>query len=250
MMPNAMGLFRRKTLEATLQPAEVGEALEVPLTREELVVALQPQTQISEQYRRLRNAIQALNPEGAARTVAISSAVQGEGKSIAALNLALAMTEIPNLRTLVVDGDLNRPSLEGYLGLPRRQGIVEVLRGTLSLDRAIRETSVPGLSVLGAGTRPDNPTQLLGSDRVLSVVHALKRRFDYVIIDTPPALVINDASLIGSISDGIVMVVRLGFTPRHLVEQAYNLLESLGGNVLGTCLTGANEEDEGYYRRR
>lgn len=244
-----MPLFRRKSTHEPLRPAEPGESQETLLEGEELVVLRDPHSQIAEQYRRLRNSIHALNPEGAARTVAVTSSVQGEGKSVALLNMALAMTEIPGLRVVAVDSDLQRPALEQYLGLPRRQGMVELLRGNLTLDQAIRRTSVPGLAIIGAGERPRNPLQLLGSERVRSVVHQLKRRFDYVLIDTPPALVINDASLMGSLADGIVMVVRLGYTPRHLVEQAFTLLESVGGNVLGTCVTGASEEDEGYYRR-
>ena len=244
-----MGLFRKKISSDVLLPAVPGADQELPITADELVVTTHPRSQIAEQYRRLRNSIQALNPDGASRTVAVTSAVQGEGKSVATLNMALALAEVPNLRVLVIDGDLQQPSLENYLGLPRCQGVTEVLRGALSLDQAVRQTSLPGLSLIGAGASPKNPSQLMGSDRLRSVVHQLKRRFDYVLIDTAPALVINDASLLGAISDGIVMVIRLGYTPRHLVEQAYNLLESLGGNVLGTCLTGAAEEDEAAYRR-
>lgn len=95
---------------------------------------------------------------------------------------------------------------------------------------------------MGAGNLPDNPSQLLGSERMRTVLGSLKRRFTYVLIDTPEALRISDASLLGGIADGIVLVVRLGITPRHQVEQTHNTLEALGGNVLGTCLTGAEEE--------
>ena len=120
-----------------------------------------------------------------------------------------------------------------------------MLSGSCDLDSAIRPTSVPGVQVMGAGTLPDNPSQLLGSERMRTVLGTLKRGFSYVLIDTPEALRISDASLLGGIADGIVLVVRLGLTPRHHVEQTHNTLEALGGNVLGTCLTGA-EEDGGF----
>jgi Mrp family chromosome partitioning ATPase len=84
-----------------------------------------------------------------------------------------------------------------------------------------------------------------------TVLNALRQRFTYVIIDTPQAMTISDASLLGAMADGILVVVRLNETPRHYVEQTINALEGLGGNVLGTCLTGANLEDtaQGYSSR-
>ena len=232
-----------------LEVADPDEALEVPITREEVVVVTAPRSQQAEQFRRLRNSIHALNPDGAARTVAITSAVQGEGKSLVTVNLALAMTEIAGMRVLVVDGDLERPALEEYLGLPRRLGVSDVLIGDVGIEQAIRQTSVPGLHMLAAGSVPKMASTLAGGDRIRTLMHQLKRRYDYVILDTPPALVMNDASLLGAVVDGVVLVVRLGFTPRHLVDQAYALLESVGGNVLGTCLTDASEADEGSSYR-
>ena len=95
---------------------------------------------------------------------------------------------------------------------------------------------------MGAGTLPENPSQLLGSERMRTIIGTLKRDFTYVLIDPPEALRISDASLLGGIADGIVLGVRLVLTPRHHVEQTHNTLEALGGNVLGTCLTGADED--------
>ncbi len=233
-------------LDPDLVPAEPGEAAEVPIEREELVLASAPRGQIAEQYRRLRNSIHALNPDGAPRTIVVTSAVRGEGKTVASLNLALAMAEMPRTKVLVVDADLHHPSVEGYLGLPRRQGLTELLRGRLHIDQAIRPTSAEGLAIIGSGARPQNPSELLGSDRIKTVLHSFKQRYDYVLIDTPPALAINDASLLGAVADGVLLVVRMGTTPRHYVEQTHNLIENLGGNILGTCLTGAGEEDQAY----
>lgn len=238
--------FRKKRALGPLVPAPPDEARNVPIAREELAMRLDPRGQIAEQYRQLRNSLQALNPDGAPRTVVLSSAVAGEGKSVAVLNLGLALSELPRVRVLVLEGDLHMPSLEDYLGLPHRAGLAELLRGSISLDQALRQTSVEGLWLLAAGEVPDKPSELLGSERMRTVLHTCKQRFDYVLIDTPPALSINDASMLGSMADGIVLVVRLNATPRYLVEQAYNLLEGLGGNVLGTCVTAAAEVDRAY----
>jgi receptor protein-tyrosine kinase len=241
-----MALFGKEPESRTLEPAPAEEAKGVPISREELVILARPSSPIAEQYRQLRNSIQALNPDGAPRTVVLTSAVAGEGKTVATLNLALALCELPRMRVLVLEADLHRPSVERYLSLPRRQGLCELLKGQLSYDQAVRATSVRGLSILSAGQAPEKSSELLGSERLRTVLHQLKQRFDYVLIDTPPAIAISDASMLGALSDGIVLVVRLGATPRYLVEQVYNLLESMGGNVLGTCLTASGEEQPSY----
>jgi len=238
-----MSPFNKSTLlGGPLEVADPEEAKQAPLTREELAMATAPRSQIAEQFRNLRNSIQALNPDGAPRTLVVTSALPREGKTVATLNLALALAEVPGTRVLVVDADLHRPSVEGYLGVPRRQGLTELLRGTCPIDRAIRQTAAANVWVLGAGELPENPSQLLGSERIQTLFSQFKQRFSYILIDTPEAATISDASLLGSQTDGILLVVRLGSTPRHMVEQTHNMLESLGGNVLGTCLTGASIE--------
>jgi succinoglycan biosynthesis transport protein ExoP len=153
------------------------------------------------------------------------------------------LAEMPGARVLVVDANLHQPSVESYLGLQRRQGLCDLLDGSCAPDRAIRQTSIDNVSVLGAGSLPNNPSVVLGSDRMKSLLATLKRQYSWVLIDTPEASSISDASMLGALVDGIILVVRLGETPRHLVEQTHNTLESLGGNVLGTCLTNARELD-------
>ena len=238
-----MSLFRRNKTPTTLQPAKPGEDQEVPIRREELVMALRPQGQIAEQIRRLRNSIQALNPDGASRSVLITSAVRGEGKSVLTLNLALSLVEIPRARVLVIDGHVRNPSLEGYLGLPPRQGLTDLLYGNLPLEQAIRSTSIERLDLIGAGTRMDDPRLGLFVERTQQILHTLKRRYDYILLDVAPVIMVAEPSMMGTIADGILLVVRLGQTPKSLVEETYQTLETLGGNVLGMVATGADERD-------
>ena len=246
-----MALFRNKTADTgPLQPADPEESRKIPITHEEIAMVAAPRSPIAEQFRSLRNSITALNPEGAPRTVVMTSALRGEGKSVAAINLGLAMAEVPGTRVLLVDADLHHPALEFYLGLPRRQGLTELLRGQCAIDRAIRATSAPNVSVLGAGELPKNPSELLGSERMKTLIASFKQRFSYILIDTPEALTISDASLLGAVADGILLVVRLGSTPRNFVEQTHNMLETMGGNVLGTCLTAATSVDAPNYANR
>lgn len=238
-----MSPFRRSGgSSGPLQEAAPDEAKKVKIEREEIAIVRDPRGRLAEQFRELRNSITALNPEGAPRSIVLTSALRGEGKTVATINLGIAMCEVPGTRVLIVDGDLHQPSLEEYMGLPRRQGLVEVVRGTCPIDRAIRATSVEGVSILGPGELPRNPSELLGNDRVKQVLGAFKQRFRYILIDTPAAASISDAAMLGALADGIVLVVRLGVTPRGVVEETYNRLEALGGNVLGTLLTGAPTE--------
>jgi capsular exopolysaccharide synthesis family protein len=215
------------------------ESRKVPVTREELVIASAPGSQHAEQFRALRNSLVALNPDGASRTVVLTSALRGEGKSVATLNLALALAELPSVRVLAIDACLRSGGLEDLLGLPRAQGLTELLSGRLPLDQAIRPTSVQGVSIVGPGAAPRNPSELLASDRMRTLLRTLKQRFSYVLIDTPEATTTSDANLLGAMADGVVVVVRLGSTPKSYVEQTCRTLESLGANLLGTCLTGA-----------
>src|SRR5690606_518914 len=124
----------RPPSEGPLLRPEPDEARTVPIRREEVPMVVAPRSQVAEQFRGLRNSITALNPDGAPRSVVLTSAVRGEGKSVATLNLAVALAELPGTEVLCVDADLHEPSLERYLGLPRRQGFADVLRGTCPLD--------------------------------------------------------------------------------------------------------------------
>jgi capsular exopolysaccharide synthesis family protein len=228
---------------APLPIANLEESRKVPITREELVVSSSPSSQQSEQFRTLRNSIIALNPDGAPRTAVLTSSLRGEGKTIATLNLALALAEIPGVKVLVIDANLHAPAVEGYLGLPRAQGLCELLAGRLPLDQALRPTSAAGVSVIGAGARPRNPSELLASERMRTLLRTLKQRFHYVLLDTPETTTTSDASLLGAMVDGVILVVRVGSTPKTYVEQTCRSLEALGCNLLGTCLTGASVLD-------
>lgn len=233
-----MALFGTTPAPEILEVAKPGEGREIALEREELVVLRAPASQAAEQFRRMRNSLLALNPDGAARSILITSALENEGKSVAAINLALSLVEVPNLRLCLVDGDRLKPSIEHYIGHPRRLGLSELLLGEITIDQAIRPTAIERLDLIGAGTSSPNPA--LDLERLQAILNSLKRRYDYVLLDGPAVLSTNHPSLIGSVVDGILLVVRIGVTPKALVEESYQMLEGLGGNVLGTCATAVD----------
>ncbi|MFT7669036.1 MAG: capsular exopolysaccharide synthesis family protein [Planctomycetota bacterium] len=207
------------------------------VTSEEIQMIFESRGTIAEQFRALRNSITALNPDGAPRTIVIASAVEGEGKTVAAINLAIALAELPGNQVLLVDANLHDPAVESYFGDECYRGLADILSGNCMLDAAIQTTSIPNVSIMSAGELPDNPSKMMGSERTRVVLNNLKQRFSYVLIDTPAVLSCGDASQLGALADGIILVVKMGDTAKHLVEQTYNQLETLGGNVLGTCLT-------------
>ncbi|MEZ5978171.1 MAG: CpsD/CapB family tyrosine-protein kinase [Planctomycetota bacterium] len=237
-----MGLLRRSAKPEALRPPDPDECSKQPIETEQLVVLGRPRSRQAEQFRRLASSLEALNPDGAPRTVMLTSSTEREGVSVATLNLALAFRERPGVKVLVVDANLRRPGIEDYLDMPRRQGLSELLRDKLRLDKAIRRTSLQGFDVVGAGELPENPSQVLRGDRLRTLFGRLKQQYDYVLVDTPPAHTLTEPHLIGAVCDGIVLVVKMRSTARHLVEETSSQLESMGGNLLGVCLVGVPEE--------
>jgi capsular exopolysaccharide synthesis family protein len=230
-----MALFGHKHTFTPLDPAQPDESREGSILREEVVMVNSRQSQLAEQYRRMRNSVQAMNPDGAARSILMTSAIEGEGKTVTTINLAVAMAELAGQRVCIVDANHFSPAVEEFLSMPRRQGLSELLSSKLTMDEALRRTSVERLDIIGAGS---NQSELvLNVDRVRSILNTLKRRYDYVLLDAPAVLRANHPSLLASVADGILLVVRMGHTPKQLVEEAFGMLENLGGNLLGTCAT-------------
>src|SRR5688572_28894214 len=122
-----MAIFTKTATTSPLQVADPEEGKKLSILREEIALISEPRGQIAEQFRTLRNSVVALNPEGAPRTIVVTSALRGEGKSVATANLGLALAELPGSQVLLIDANMHDPALEEYLGLPRRQGLSELL---------------------------------------------------------------------------------------------------------------------------
>lgn len=197
----------------------------------------------AEQYRALRNKLTVMNPDGASRSLVVTSAIQGEGKSTTSLNLGMAMAELEDHHIVVVDFDLRRPSVERLLGVNPEPGLVELLHDGIGLDRAIRNSGVQNLDIISAGARPPNPSELIASRRIEELLGELKEQYHYVILDTPPILPITDAGILSAKTDGTLLVVGLETAPRRMVREALTTLEELGANVLGSFVVGIRGAD-------
>ena len=203
----------------------------------------------AEQVRGLRNKLMVMNPDGSPRTLVVTSAVNGEGKSVTTINLGVSFAELEGSKVLLVDADLRKPSLAACLGMEPARGLTELLSGRLDLQSAIRSTSVERLHLLDAGARPFNPSEVLSSRRLDDLFAHLKEEFGYVIIDTPPVIPVTDASVVAAKADGTLLVVRLEHSPRSLVQQAARTITELGGNLLGTFVTAVRGVDPSMDRR-
>lgn len=177
-------------------------------------------SQAAEQYRIVRTKI--VQHPNRPRTVAVSSAESGDGKSVNAVNLAGVLALNPEFEVLLVDGDLHRSSLARYFDVPAKPGLADVLSGTASVqDTVVRIDPFPNLYFMPGGKGQRGPADLLNSKRWDLVSESLKRQFTYVVYDTPPAGALADFDLIQANCDGVVLVVRQDHTNRMLWLRAY-----------------------------
>jgi len=205
---------------------------------------LQPDSNVTEQFRTLRGRIDALSTQRPIKTLAVTSPVAGDGKSTAALNLAIVTSMSVGRKTLLVDCDLRRPQVHRALGIEPRVGLAEVLLGQASLDEAIVKVDGLDLQVLPVRSQPSNPSELLASPEMARLVEEVAARFDRVIFDTPATLGMPDAKTVSDLCDGLVLVVRQDFTPREDITQALDVLERR--RLLGVVLNDAETARSGY----
>ncbi|WP_157973912.1 polysaccharide biosynthesis tyrosine autokinase [Desertihabitans aurantiacus] len=189
----------------------------------------------AEAFRRLRTNLRFIDVDHPPRVIVLTSAVSGEGKSSTAINLARVLVTDGH-RVALVDGDLRRPSIAAYAGLEGSVGLTDVLAGALPLETALRRWQHDRLQVLPSGSLPPNPSELLGSEAMASLLGQLRADFDFVILDTPPLLPVIDAAVVGTVADGVVLVVRHGHTKRQQLQQAADSLASVDGRLLGMVL--------------
>jgi capsular exopolysaccharide synthesis family protein len=215
----------------------------------ELLPQTKPRHAVSEAYRSLRTALLLASAERL-RVVALTSAQSGEGKTATAANLAVVMAQLGR-QVLLIDADLRKPRQHRVFNLSNREGLVHCLTGGEPLEQLTQQTCVPGLYVLPSGTIPPNPSELLASERMQELLVAAQRRFDLVIVDTPPLLAVTDASVVGAMVDGVVFCLHAGRVLREEAVASCDRLRLAGARVLGSVLNryvpGKGGEGKHYY---
>ena len=216
--------------------------------RAELSVLQTPNSPISESFRALRTSILFSTVKPPPHALLVTSSQPMEGKTFVSLNLAFALAQKGD-RVVIVDGDLRRPVIASLLGLASDKGLSDVLSGNLTLEECtLRLDILKNLSVLPAGHCPSNPTELLSSPRMETMLYALRRQFEHVIIDSPPVLPVTDATILSRLVDGVVIVVENEKTNRGAFVRAYRIITSSGGRIVGAVLNKVNPGRDGYYR--
>lgn len=182
-----------------------------------------------------------------AKSIMITSATMGEGKSTVASFLALTVAKHKRTKTIIVDADLRRPKVHKYMGLKRDPGLVEILSGEKDVLDCVQDTAVDTLKVLSAG-RPDaSPSYLFDSHRLAETLNELKFYYDTVIVDCPPVIPVSDPVMISPEVDGVLMVVMAGVTPRELVVRARDVLLDVDAKLLGVVVNNHAEVLPYYY---
>lgn len=200
----------------------------------------------AEAFRLLRTNLQFLNLDTRPRSLVITSAIPGEGKTSTATNLAIALSQT-GLRVLLVDGDLRRPKVPTLLGLERSVGLTTVLVGRSELQESIQKHAGSGIYLLASGPIPPNPTEVLQSRAAQSLFERLGQMFDMVIIDAPPLLPVSDAAIMARDVDGAILVVRHGKTTKEQLRQARARLAQVDASLFGVAVNMAPRKGRGSY---
>jgi capsular exopolysaccharide synthesis family protein len=201
----------------------------------------------AEAYRVLRTNLLFSRKEDKLNTVAVVSAGAGEGKSTTVFNLAAVFAQ-SGQRTLMVDSDLRRPTLHKMLHLTNSRGLTNYLLKQNSLEEVIQTTSVPTLDFLSSGKLPSSSLGILSSAQMRDLISELKQRYDFVFFDSPPIMGVSDASILASEVDMTLQVIQYRRYPQPMNIRAKQLVEKVGGNLVGIVLNNINmSQDESYY---
>lgn len=200
----------------------------------------------AESYRELRTNLQFLEVDNPPRVIVVTSSLPAEGKTTAAVNIALVLAEAGK-SVCLMEGDLRKPRVSKYLGLIGNVGVSSVLSGQAELDHVLQRTNLGGLVVLASGPIPPNPSELLGTDHARQTLAELRARYEYVIIDAPPLLPVTDAAVLAAMADGALVIARHATTKRDQLARAVGNLHSVGARILGTVITMTPTNGRGGY---
>lgn len=207
-----------------------------------------------ERFRTLRSRLYKIASTGKLKKVLITSAVAAEGKTFVASNLAQSIVQQPELRVLLIDGDLRSSRLHLLFGAQSCPGLSDYLRGEADEYGVIQRGSSENLFLIPGGNLVSNPSELLFSDRMKQLLNAVTPVFDWIIIDSPPTLPVHDATVLAEMVDGVLFVIRAGSTDAEIVERTAS--EFRGKNLLGVVLNRVQKTDsygeqyQNYYAER
>lgn len=198
-----------------------------------------------EAFHALRTSVLLSTAKRPPTSLLITSAQPSEGKTTVAANLAISLAQLGE-RVLIIDADLRRPNVHSFFGVPNARGLANFLTGTASWKSLLIPAAPSGLTVLPGGPPPPNPADLLSSESVGTLIQQASEEFKFIVLDSPPLLNLADSRMLATLVDAVVLVVRLGHSPRDLVQRAYTSVFDSGSRTLGVTFNFADIRSS-YY---
>ena len=209
------------------------------------VVEDEPKSVAAESYRTLRTNLQYSSFDEEYKVIVVTSSEAGEGKSTTAGNLALSLSQ-GDKKVALIDCDLRKPSLHKKFKVSNTRGLSDVIIGKEEITSVFQRYN-ENLVIVTSGKVPPNPSEMLSSKAMTALIEALRKVFDYVILDTPPVQAVTDAQILSTKADGTILVVRAEETKKDSVNNAINLLKKVKANIIGTVLNGVEVSKQNYY---
>lgn len=207
-----------------------------------LVVAHEPHSRVSEQFRTIRTNIMYSSINNAVESILFTSDIPEAGKSTVAANMAIAYGQAGK-NTLLLDADLRRPTCHMTFNVTNHKGLSTAIVNDIPLDSLIKQTEFDMLDIITAGPVPPNPAELLSAPKLARLIETFESHYDMVIIDSPPVLSVTDAQLISKNTSGVILITNVEKNNRNSVKEAKELMEKTGANILGIVL---NKRDLKY----
>lgn len=238
------GLETLVSFAASTEESKPSEARLSPL----IIVHWQPESLIVEQIKRIRTHILHYSKTPSPpRTIMVTSALSGEGKSLLAANVAVTIAQGLTETVLLVDSDMRNPTLHEYFGRPQNPGLSDYLATALELNDVIQETQIPRLRFIAGGGRKKNPIELISSERMAGLISHVREEDGnrFIVFDTTPIALTNEPRILAKVVDGVILVVRQGVTNRNAVKEAISFLEK--DKIIGMVLNGSSLDSLGAY---
>jgi capsular exopolysaccharide synthesis family protein len=201
---------------------------------------------LATEYRRLFQNLRRLSVESELKSILVTSAVTGEGKSMVSSLLAITAAR-KGYKTLLIDCDLRRPTIHRLFRLDRTHGLAEVLSDGVPFKSIIKKTSMEHLDLVTAGKSIAHPSELFNTQALDTLISELKFYYDYTIIDSPPVIPVSDPMILSQYSDGVIVVVKAGSTAREISRRAVDILTANKASLVGVVLNNSSNSLPYYY---
>lgn len=235
----------RKRKGLTNGKAPVRDGREFPVAANAGLTLFDNRSSAAEAYRVVRTSMLLSAAGSPPKTVLVTSAQPGEGKSTTVVNTAISLAQLGS-SVLIIDCDLRRPSTHKILGVNPTEGLSSYLTRNIQIDPLIHKLQIPNLSLLPCGPIPPNPAELISSARMRDLLKEMAARYDHILIDSPPMMNVTDPVILSRMVDGVILVVHGGKSPRTTVQRARQELLGVGAKIYGVVLNNIDLRREGY----